>query len=86
MDFVVSSKTGTPAQKFKWLWEQQRSEFILLQQQNDRLIERCKKLMAENRTLAQQVTMAERERDTFAAALEYSHDVANEYKRLMLLQ
>lgn len=66
--FIVADKNGTLAQQYKWLWEQQRDEFLRLQADND--------------AAHQQLVMVQRERDVYAAALLQAHKAAAAWEQV----
>lgn len=81
--FVVADKYGSMAQKYKWLWEQQRGEFALLQAQQNKLAAELAELRSDNKAAHHQLVMAQRERDTYAAALAQAHKVVAQYETLV---
>lgn len=83
--FVVSDPKGTLVQRYKWLWEQQRAEFIVLQRQYDRLLNALKEERLDNKAAHHQLAMAQRERDTYAGALLNAHKAVASYENLLLV-
>lgn len=79
----MADKQGSAAQKYKWLWEQQRNEFVLLQAQTAELFKALSEERADNKAAHQQLAMAQRERDTYAAALAQAHKVVAQYETLV---
>lgn len=78
--FVVSDPKGTLVQRYKWLWEQQRAEFVLLQQQHDVLLQQLRTVQADSKAAHHQLDMALRERDVYAGALLNAHKAVARYE------
>ncbi len=74
--FVVNNPKGTPAERYKWLWEQQRNEFVMLQQRQDALLLELHQVQADSKAAHHQLDMAKRERDVYAGALLQAHKAA----------
>jgi hypothetical protein len=81
--FVVSDPKGTLAQRYKWAFEQQRAEFVVLQRQYDRVLEALKEERLDNKAAHHQLAMAQRERDTYAGALLNAHKAVASYENLL---
>ncbi len=82
--FVVSDPHGTPEQRYKWLWEQQRSEYALLQARHACTTEQLEAVQADSKAAHHQLDMMKRERDTYAGALAQAHRVVARYEALIL--
>lgn len=81
--FVVSDPRGTPEQRYKWLWEQQRSEYTVLQLQYERVVEALRDERVDNKAAHHQLDMMTRERDTYAGALAQAHRAIARYETLL---
>lgn len=78
--FVVSDPKGTLVQRYKWLWEQQRAEFVLLQQQHDALLQQLRSVQADSKVAHHQLDMTQRERNVYAGALLNAHKAVARYE------
>lgn len=81
--FVVADPNGSPAEKYKWLWEDGRQQRVLLARECEGAVNRVRDLQLELRQERHQREHALRERDLYAAALAQAQRVVARYETLL---